>query len=168
MNAPANSNRLIKAYDRMIERVKTSLEELEQTGLPNLQASIEHAAEKAVDLDELTREEAQIIGSYIKRDLQDAGQYLATTGHDLGAWLRFDLTLIEERFLELFQSAADKTRIEMLSFEETVERISHYYTGEITGPGTLQCDNCGKSLHFHATGRIPPCASCHATRFTRV
>ena len=69
---------------------------------------------------------------------------------------------------KLFESAADKTRIEMLSFEETVERISHYYTGEITGPGTLQCDNCGKSLHFHATGRIPPCSSCHATRFTRV
>jgi hypothetical protein len=41
-----------------------------------LRASIEHAAEKAVELGELTREEARLIGGYLKRDLEDAGQYL--------------------------------------------------------------------------------------------
>lgn len=170
MSEPVNRNRLINAYDRMIERVKARLEEFEQVereALPNLQRTIEHAAEKAVELGELTHEEAQLVGSYLKRDLQDAGQYLASTGHDLRAWLRFDLALIEDRMLELFRSAADKTRLEMLAFEETVERASHYVTGEITGPGTLQCDNCGKLLHFHATGHIPPCPQCHTTYFSR-
>ena len=170
MSEPVNRNRLIKAYDLMIERVKARLEEFEQAereALPNLQRTIEHAAEKAVELGELTHEEAQLVGGYLKRDLQDAGQYLATTGHDLSAWLRFDLALIEDRLLELFRSAADKTRLEMLAFEETVERASHYVTGEVTGPGTLQCDNCGKLLHFHATGHIPPCPQCHTTSFSR-
>ena len=171
MSKAPDSNKLTQAYDRMMERVKTrleSLEEIEREVLPNLQHSIEQAAEKAVNLGELTREEAQMIGGYLKRDLEDAGHHLATTGHDLGAWLRFDLELIEDRLLELFQAAADKTRVEMLSFEEAVERAAHYYKGEITGPGTLQCDNCGKQLPFHATAHIPSCPECGSNRFSRV
>lgn len=171
MSDPTPGGKLTQAYDRMVERVKTGLEDLEQAekeALPSLQRSIEHAAEKAVELGELTQEEAQLIGGYLKRDLQDAGHYLADTGYDLGAWLRFDLELIENRLLELFQSAADKTRLEMLAFEESVERAAHYYTGEITGPGTLQCDFCDKAIHFHATSRIPPCPYCHETRFSRM
>ncbi|MEZ5582730.1 MAG: zinc ribbon-containing protein [Candidatus Competibacteraceae bacterium] len=172
MNESSQHNRkLVSAYDRMVERVKTLLDELEQAekeALPNLHRSIEHAAEKAVELGELTREEAHQVGAYLKRDLQDAGHYLAETGHDLNTWLRFDLELIEERLLEFFASAADKTRLELLSFSETIERASHYTSGEITGPGTLQCDQCGKPLAFHATAVIPNCPACGATVFTRV
>ena len=171
MSEPSNIDKLTQAYNRMMERVKLRLEELEhaeQQVLPRLRHGIEHAAEKAVELGELTREEAHLIGSYLKRDLEDAGHYLAETGHDLGAWLRFDLELIEDRLLDLFRSAADRTRLEMLNFEETVERASHYQTGEITGLGTLQCDECGELLHFHATGSIPACPKCNATTFNRV
>jgi hypothetical protein len=97
------------------------LEELEQaeTGgaFPQLRASIEHAAEKAVELGELTREEARLIGGYLKRDLEDAGQYLTTTGQDLRAWLRFDLELLEDRMLEFLQRGVDQSRLELLAFE---------------------------------------------------
>jgi hypothetical protein len=154
-----------------MERVKVGLEEFEQAerdALPNLQRSVERAAETAVALGELTREEAHLLSAYVTRDLQDAGHHLATTGQDLREWLRFDLDLIEDRLLEFLQAAADKTRLEMLAFEEEVERASHYRTGEITGPGTLQCDNCGEALHFHATAHIPPCPKCHATDFSRM
>ncbi len=171
MTESPSMKRLTEAYDRMMERVKAGLEEVEQAEqqvLPNLQKSIEHAAETAVELGELTREEAELLGQYLKRDLQDAGHYLATTGHDLRAWLRFDLDLIEDRLLDFLRRAADKTRLEMLSFQEEVERASHYSSGEITGPGTLRCDNCGKVLHFHATAPIPPCPQCQATRFSRM
>ncbi|MEE4378097.1 MAG: zinc ribbon-containing protein [Candidatus Competibacteraceae bacterium] len=166
-----HDNKLIQAYDRMVERVKTVLEEfehVEKETLPNLQRSIEHAAGKAVELGELTREEAHIVSDYLKRDLQDAGHYLAETGHDLNTWLRFDLELIEERLFEFFASAADKTRLELLNFSEIVERASHYSSGEITGPGTLQCDQCGEQLAFHATAVIPKCPQCGATVFSRV
>ena len=162
MSEPSNIDKLIQAYNRMMERVKAGLDDT------NLQRSIEHAAEKAVELGELTREEAHMVGGYLKRDLEDAGHYLATTGHDLGAWLRFDLELAEDRLLALFKAAADKSRLEMLAFEEILERASHYHTGEITGPGTLQCDGCGKRLQFHAIGHIPPCPRCHHSRFSRV
>jgi len=169
--SPHHDHKLTQAYDRMVERVKTLLEEFEQVEkktLPKLQRSIEHAAEKAVELGELTREEAHVVSDYLKRDLQDAGHYLAETGHDLNTWLRFDLELIEERLLDFFASAADKTRLELLNFSETVERASHYSSGEITGPGTLQCDQCGEQLAFHATVVIPDCPKCGATVFSRV
>ncbi|NJN47011.1 MAG: zinc ribbon-containing protein, partial [Candidatus Competibacteraceae bacterium] len=141
---------------------------VEKETLPNLQHSIEKAAAKAVELGELTREEAHVVSAYLKRDLHDAGHYLAETGHDLNTWLRFDLELIEERLLEFFAGAADKTRLELLSFSEAVERASHYSSGEITGPGTLQCDQCGEPLAFHATAVIPNCPHCGATVFSRV
>ncbi len=165
-----SENRLIQAYERMMDRVKAGFEDFEQAeadALPRIRRSIERAAEKAVDLGELTREEAQTVGRYLRRDLEDAGRFLATTGRDLRDWLRFDLELIEDRLRNLLDVAADKTRVEMLAFEETVERAAHYRTGEITGPGTLQCDRCGKLLHFHATAHIPPCATCHGTDFHR-
>jgi NADH pyrophosphatase NudC (nudix superfamily) len=44
---------------------------------------------------------------------------------------------------------------------------NEYHTGEITGIGTLFCDNCGHSLHFSKTGHIPPCPHCSHTRFHR-
>lgn len=162
--------KLTHAYDRMMQRVQTGLEELEQAereAIPALHRSIEKAARTAVELEELTHEEAQLISSYLKRDLQDAGHYLNQSGKDLRSWLQFDLELIEDRLLDLFTSAADKTRLEMLDFEEQMERAQHYHTGEITGPGTLICDECGSRLNFHATAHIPPCAACHGSRFSR-
>ena len=97
MTEPLQGNRLARAYQQMMERARSRLEEFEQAekaAFPQLSASIEHAAEKAVELGELTREEARLIGGYLRRDLEDAGYYLATTGRDLKEWMRFDLELI--------------------------------------------------------------------------
>jgi len=171
MSEPSQINKLIQSYNRMMERVKTRLEELEaaeKDALPRLQHSIEHAVEKAVELGELSRQEAQQIGAYLQRDLQDAGYYLATTGKEIGDWLRFDLDLVEDRLLDLFSKAADKTSLDMLQFKETLAEESTYQSGEITGPGTLQCDNCGERLAFHATSLIPTCPKCANTSFSRL
>lgn len=171
MTQSPNIQKLVNAYDRMVERVKADLEETDRADPEqpsNLQGAVQRAAYLAVELNELTDDEARLLGRYVQRDLEDAGAYLASSGdEDLGTWLRFDLDLIENRLLELFQSAADRTRLEMLDFQETLERVSHYHTGEITGPGTLRCDNCGKELNFHGAAHIPPCPGCRGTVFSR-
>ena len=173
MTEPTQSNHLIQAYDRMMERVKIRLEELEQAEkevLPQLRTSIEHAAEKAVELGELTREEARLIGGYLKRDLEDAGQYLITTGRDLRAWLRFDLDLLEDRLLEFFQRGVDQSRLDLLAFEALSEsgETGQYRQGEITGPGTLRCENCGELMVFHTSAVIAPCPVCGGKLFRRM
>ena len=78
----------LAAYDDMMMRVKTAIEEAEEETLPVLQRFIDNARDTAVELEELTKEEAEKVAYYLQRDLQDAGKHLAETGHELGDWLR--------------------------------------------------------------------------------
>lgn len=160
-------DKLIQAYDRMMERVRAAIGEAEKTALPILQQGIEAAKEKAVELGELTREEAERIGDYLRRDLRDAAEHLVRTGNDLRDWLRFDLNLIENRLWEMFSQAVDRTRIELAQLQGQAPVVQEYHTGEITGIGTLVCTGCGQLVHFHATNRIPPCPKCHGSTFVR-
>ncbi len=162
-----SEQRAIAAYNRMMERVKAALDEAGHHTLPNLRQGVEKAAHVAEQLGELTRDEAQKIASYLQRDLHDAGEYLAATGNDMRSWLRFDVELIEDRLLDLFSSVADRTRLEWLELERQARIGPTYQSGEITGPGTLQCADCGEDMHFHTTGHIPLCPGCHGTHFVR-
>ncbi len=158
----------VHAYNTMMERVKETLGKAEQAAEPRLRQAIATAEEKAIELGELSREEALQIGDYLRRDLQDAGEYLAgPEALELKDWLRFDIELIENRLLEMFLSVADQAKLDMLEFEEQLAEATEYRTGEITGPGTLTCMDCGEVLHFHQAGHIPPCPKCRGSYFIR-
>ena len=157
----------LRAYDDMMTRVKTAFEEAEESTRPALQDFIHKARDTAVELEELTREEAEKVAYYLHRDLQDAGKHLAESGHELGDWLRFDIDLIEDRLMSVLSLVADRTRLEMLQFEHDIEEGPAWNAGEITGPGTLVCDTCDTSMRFHATGHISNCPNCGHTVFHR-
>jgi predicted RNA-binding Zn-ribbon protein involved in translation (DUF1610 family) len=157
----------LAAYDDMMVRVKTAIEEAEESTLPALRRYIQNARDTAVELEELTREEAEKIAYFLERDLEDAGRHLADSGHELGDWLRFDIGLIEDRLLDALSKAADHTRLEMLQFERDLREGPPYNAGEIAGPGTLVCDSCGGMIRFHATGYIPNCPECGHTVYHR-
>lgn len=167
MSPNAGNEKLVRAYNRMMERVKALLEQSEKKTLSALERSVEIAQDKAVELGELSREEANRVGSYLRRDLEDAGEYLADSGDELESWLHFDIELVEERLWEAFTAAADQTKLAYLELAQRARRASEYRTGDVTTMGTLQCQNCGELLHFHATGPIPPCPQCGETRFAR-
>ncbi len=160
-------DRMAAAYERMLERVDDVLEKAEESALPTLRKALDQAREKAVELGELTREEAEKIASYVERDMKDAAEFLAENTDGFKEWLRFDIQLIEKRLLEMFAGVADRTRVELARLAENAWQASHYKTGEITGPGTLVCTECGKALHFHKAGHIPPCPKCHGTTYKR-
>lgn len=163
----STSEKWLAAYDDMMVRVKTAIEEAEEATVPVLQRYIHKARDTAVELEELTREEAEKIAGYLERDLADAGKHLADTGHQLGDWLRFDIDLIEDRLLDALALAADHTRLEIQQFERDIQEGPAWNTGEVTGPGTLVCASCGTLMHFHATGYIPNCPNCEHTVFHR-
>ena len=154
----------LRGYEKMLERVKSLMETPRQMKLGE---AVTHAKERAVELEELTRSEAERIGDYIRRDIQDAARYMAESDQDLGAWFQMDLALVESWLWDTLTSVADKTKLEMLQFQESLQEYSKYYTGEVTGPGELKCVECGKVLHFHETGHIPPCSECSGTTFER-
>lgn len=158
-------NNLVAAYQQMMSRVKETLGAASHKTLPQ---HIEAAQEKAVELNELSREEAERVGSYLYRDLQDAAEFIITTEQALVNWMRFDIELIEERLLAMFSLMVDQTRQELENLAERAQYATEWYSGEITGPGTLFCDSCGKSLHFHQPDYIPVCPNCSATLFKRI
>ena len=164
---PTTREKWLRAYDDMMVRVKTAIEEAEESTLPVLRKFIGKAKDTAVELEELSKEEAEKVSMYVQRDIEDAGRHLAETGHELGDWLRFDAGQIEDRLLDIISRVADHTKLEMLQFEHDIEEGPAWNTGEITGPGTLVCEACGESVRFHATGEIPPCPACGHTVFHR-
>ena len=165
----STSEKLIDAYNDMMERVKTSIEMIEKDAAPRLHEAIDKAQDLAMELGELTREEAEKIGDYLKRDIEDAADYLTgPEGEELRDWLRFDLHQVEEKVLESFLSVADQTKLDLMRLEQQAAEASTYHSGEITGIGTLACAECGKQIHFHKAGHIPPCSSCNHAVFTRV
>jgi len=87
----------LNAYNDMMMRVRTAIEEAEESTPPALKRFVHNARDLAVDLEELTRDEAEKIAMYLHRDIEDAGKHLAETGQELGDWLRFDIHQVEER-----------------------------------------------------------------------
>ena len=163
----SSEERLVTGYNEMMEQIKEIFEKAEAAAKPKIMQAIETAKKHAVELNKLTKEEAQKIGEYIRRDISDAAEYLAESENDLSNWFQFDIQLIENWLWEAFSSVADKTRLELLAIAERLEHDSKYHTGEVTGPGTLQCTACGKQMSFKKTGRIPPCGGCRGTEFER-
>ena len=84
----AASERLVHAYDRMLQRAEHTLATAAARSEAALNHALEAAKEKAVELGELTREEADEIYEFVARDLYAAGRHLATQEHDIGDWLR--------------------------------------------------------------------------------
>jgi hypothetical protein len=152
----------------MLERVQAAFQRAEAGALPRLQHWLGEAKDRAVTLGELTREEAERIGDYLRRDLVDAAQYLSESGRELGDWARFDLSLIEDRLLEVFSSMVDRTRLELELLSEGAEESDVLHAGEVTGFGTLRCVGCGLEVELRGPTGIPPCARCGGKRFVRV
>ena len=158
----------LHAYEQMLERVKDFTTEARDEVAPKIQQGLDAAREKATEMGELSREEAEKIGGYLKRDVYDAAKYLTNEKtEDLKDWFRFDVQLIEERLAETFALLVDKTTLELQQLADRARAVGEWQAGEITGPGTLICKECGEKIQFHKTGHIPPCPKCSATIYRR-
>ena len=160
-------DRLVDAYEAMLERVHEAADNAEQKSVPWMREALADERDKAVELEELTREEAEKVSRYVERDLHEAASFIADTGQEFRDWLSFDWQLMQNRMLDMFAGMADQTSAALKGFAEQARQASLYHTGEITAPGVLECTECGEELHFKKTGRIPPCPKCTATTFKR-
>ena len=157
----------VVAYEELLRRTRENLGAATDESPPRFREMLERARDSMVELGELTREEANKVSDYLRRDVEDAASYIAETGQDIHDWWRFDLQLIEQRMLDMFSLVADQTSLQLAQWAETARRLTLYQAGEITGPGTLVCDRCGAKTHFIKAGRIPPCADCNGIAFKR-
>ena len=161
----------------MMQEMRDALEQTEPSDM-SLQKALDMAKHQAVELGVITTDEAHEISEYIKRDINDAAEYMMDSSAEFYDWLMLDIEVIERKVIDLFLSVADHTRIELEQFRRTVpdagvgaksdeKQIPVYKSGEITGPGTLICESCGKIKPFLSSDEITDCSQCGHSRFIR-
>jgi hypothetical protein len=167
-NHESLGDRLAHAYERMLDRVKRRMEEMEHDAGPRLGRAIDEAQEKASELGELTREEAERLGGYLRRDLEEAATFLAEGGRELRDWLRFDVEVLERGLADLFKGAVDQTRVDLARFSTEANAFGEWHSGEMVTMGSFQCRSCGEVITMERPGHIPPCPRCRGGSYRRV
>ncbi len=167
------ANHLISAYNQMMQEMRDAIEQADPSDM-TLQKALDQAKHQAVHLGVTTAEEAHELSEYIKRDVNDAAEYMMDSSAEFYDWLMLDIEIIERRVIDLFLSVADHTRVELEQFKRNIpddipgERLVPIYkSGEITGPGILICESCGKIKPFVSSDEISNCTQCGHDRFIR-
>lgn len=161
-----DDGRLASAYERMLERIRQGSEAGDGVRLSRL---LDAAQRRAIELRELSREEAERIGEALRRDIAATAAGGAADRQALLDWLRLDLGIAEQRLLDLFSSVADRTRLGLLELEMAARAADPraWEAGQITGLGALQCTACRQTVRIRPPGRIPDCPDCRGTLFVR-
>lgn len=160
--------KLVAAFDHMVENVSEAIHEAEEAIGPTVDEMVHNAQVLARELFALTQEEAESLGETLKRDMHKANTTLNQQGKELKDWLSFDLTLVEDRFIEMIGRAADKSWLDFRAFEHEDHQASVYRSGEICSAGTFCCRNCDNNITLSQTGQIPNCPVCGQQEFFRV
>lgn len=160
-----SDKKFIDAYNDLM----ASLYEIMDDTLHSVADAMEIAKEKTSELGGLTQEEINEVADFLMRDIEHAANTspAVSDNNSINEWFKFDLDLIENFALDDFFSLADKTRVELAKLEQQAKQYHPYKSGDITGPGTLTCDSCGKLIAFKSTSQIPECPECKAKTFTR-
>lgn len=164
------SGQALKVYDRMLKRVQDGLSEVEEITLDGLREEVGKAVEVEYAVEEMTREEVDLLSAYLERDLEHLMHFVDETGEGLAEWLQLDISLIEHQLADMLFSVADKTRLDTLELNQKLanEDISHYISGEVATAGMFKCLNCGHMKCLTATSHIEPCEACGSHYYERV
>ncbi|NCO50901.1 MAG: zinc ribbon-containing protein [Deltaproteobacteria bacterium] len=150
---------------RLYQKIADRTAEILQEGRKSIDDALKKASEEIAAGGDFTREQAEKIGNYVRRDLTEVGVKIkqaretvinAAEPHRLAAGVQSGLA-------RLLNAAADV----LTDFAQRSEKVLEFHTGEVTSPGTLTCKGCGKEMHLRATVRIPPCPGCHKTIFRK-
>ncbi len=168
MNIKDDSEKLVKAFDHMVENVSQVIHDSEEALAPSVDEMVSNAQNLVHELFSLSKKESERLGKALKRDIKSVNKILNQQRKELKDWLSFDLMLVEDKLIELIAQAADKTWPDIRSFENEARQADVYRTGEVCSAGTLCCKNCAQTLNLSKTSHIPPCPKCQHTEFYRV
>ncbi len=101
----------------MMKSMRETFEQDEANNL-SLQNVLDLAKYQAVHRGDLSSEEAFEIGECIKRDINDAAEYMMETSTEFYDWLMLDIDTIERKVIKLFLTVADYTRLELELFRQ--------------------------------------------------
>ena len=160
--------KLVAAFEHMVKNVSESVHKAEEALAPTVDEMVHNAQQLAREVYTLTQEEAEELGTTLKRDMHKANEVMNQQSKELKDWFSFDLTLVEDRFIDMIAHAADKTWLDFRAFESEDHQASLYRSGEVCNAGSFSCNKCGEIIRLSAAGQITPCPACQHDRFYRV
>ena len=151
----------VNRYQKLADRTAEILQESRKT----IDEALKKAGEEITAGGDFTREQADKIGAFIRRDLSEVGRKLkqsrdtvitAAEPHRLAAGVQSGMAKLLNMAADVLSEIANRS-----------EKVLEFHTGEVTSPGTLTCKACEKEMRLKSTVRIPPCPSCHKTLFRK-
>tara|TARA_R110001583_G_scaffold69617_1_gene197249 strand:- start:1039 stop:1608 length:570 start_codon:yes stop_codon:yes gene_type:complete len=167
-SSPQLPDDAVDIYNRLLERVYLSIEQLEAQSWPFIKKKIEEAAELELTAREMTQDELELLQAYLRRDLREAGSMIHKTGEGIASWLNFDLQALEYAVVEKLFGLADKTRVDQTELQLRLDQgPEDYLAGEVAAAGQLRCLECGALVKLEQTSLIEPCHQCSSHYYHR-
>lgn len=168
MENKSDRSKLIEAFDHMVEDVSEAMHEAEEALAPTVDEMIHNAQVLARDLYSISQEESETLAQALRDELADANKVINQQRKEFKDWLSFDFALVEDKFLELVERAADKTWLDLRAFGKSPSRTGHYKTGEISTAGSFSCNHCKATIQLTKSSHMPPCPKCGERKFERI
>lgn len=160
-NQPKNEQDDISIYEKIISRT----EELLGSGRKSLDEALKKAGDEISSAGTFTREKAEKISTYVKRDLQHAIDSAGKGKNTVKEAV--DPQRIAVGAQSFFSKILFNTAETLGDWAKKSEQSLEFKTGEVTSPGTLTCKECSEDIHIRKTGKIPPCPRCHNTIYRK-
>lgn len=117
MKIKTDQEKLIKAFNHMIENVNLAVHNTEELLAPAIDEMVHNSKSLAEEMHELSQEEAAFLSEAVKLEIENAQEALGEQKKELKDWLGFDLLLVEQKFLDLLDQTADKSWLNFKAFE---------------------------------------------------
>lgn len=158
-------DREAQGYEKLAAKAKEIFEDSKEKTVETFDKAVKTARERLEAAGELGKEEAEQLAGYLRRDIKAAMSQTEGLGDRLKESL--DPGRLGSAFLGLTSTVLTTTGGAFSAWAQKADEALVFRTGEITGPGTLTCKNCGNEMHIKGTKRIPPCGKCHKTDFRK-
>jgi len=151
----------VSLYENLAARTAELLEE----GKKTFDEAMKKAGDEFTSAGKFTREQADKVSAYVRRDLKLLGEQAEKARESLKKAV--DPQRVAAGAQSAFSRILAATAETLSEWAEKSEKQVEHKTGEVTSAGTLTCKACGNSIHLSGTGHVPPCPKCHKTLFRK-
>ena len=152
-------------YDRFVERAHELFDASQEKSKEAMEKAMEVAHQQLSNAEEFSVEQGEAFKKFMRRDLRQIALYIQQKSKEAKEYLH--PARLGAGALSSMAQLLKATGLALQSLSQQTEDALHYQTGEITSAGTLSCTGCGQKMHLKRTSKIPPCPSCHATKFLK-
>lgn len=152
-------------YDRFSERVRELYQAGQEKSKEAVEKSMEAARQQFTAAGDFSAEQGETFKKFMRRDLAQSALDLRKLGVDVKEHLH--PARLGAGALSSMAQLLEAAGAALLSLSQKTEEVLHYRTGELTSAGTLTCTQCGQVVQLKHTAKIPPCPSCHGSRYRK-